>query len=48
MISKEVRRVLRSEPNVHDVDGACFWTAVTQKVRRMFPNIDPEEWWEHF
>ena len=48
--SKEVTRVLRSEPNLHDVDSACLWTQITQKVWKRLPNIDPnvtaEQWLE--
>ena len=50
MISNEFARILRSEPNFHDVDGACLWRLVVQKVRERLPNIDPnvtaEKWLE--
>ena len=29
IFSKEFTRVLRLEPNVYDVDGACLWTSVS-------------------
>ena len=40
MISKQFTRILRSEPNFHDVDVACAWMSVMQKVKRRLPNID--------
>ena len=50
MIAKEFAIVLRSEPDFHDVDGACSWTSAIQKVRKRLPNIDlngtAEEWLE--
>ena len=45
-----ITRVPRPEPNSHDVDGACLWTSVIQKVGKRFPNLDPnvtaEKWLE--
>ena len=50
MFSKEFSSVLRSEAAFHDVDGACVWTSVTQKVRKRLPNFHPnlsaEQWLE--
>ena len=40
MISKEFTIIMRSEPYVHDVDGACQWCLAIQKVRERFPNFD--------
>ena len=34
--------VLRPEPHFHDVDGACKWCLVVQKVPRQFPDVDPK------
>ena len=50
MISKAFTDILRSEPNLHDIAGACPWALALEKVMRKFPNIDPhttaEEWLE--
>ena len=52
MISGEFTRFPRSEPNFHDVYGACSWTSVIQKGSKRLPNIDPhvtaEQWLEQF
>ena len=32
MSSKGLTRILRSEPNCHDSDGACPWNSVVEKV----------------
>ena len=42
MISKERTNMLRSEPNFHDIDGACPWTLVLVKVMRKFPKVGPK------
>ena len=42
MTSKEFTRVPRSEPHFHDVDGACQWSSVTQKVLERFTKHRPE------
>ena len=31
MISKAFSNILRSEPNLHDIDGACPWTLALEK-----------------
>ena len=41
MISTRFTQILRSEPNVHDMDGACPWNLVLEKVTKKFPNFDP-------
>ena len=52
MISKEFTRILWSEPDFHDIDGACPWNSVLVKVMNKLPNIDPrsaaEAWLEQF
>ena len=37
MIFKEFTIIQKSEPHVHDVDGACQWCLVMQKVRERLP-----------
>ena len=48
IIAKGLARVLRSEPHFHDVDGACQWRFVIQKVWERLSDIDPkftaEQW----
>ena len=36
MISGELQNIFRSEPNFHDIDGACRWKLVLEKVVRKF------------
>ena len=51
MISKAFMRIQRSDPNFHDVDGACLWTSVIEESQGKAFNIDPnvtsEQWLEH-
>ena len=52
MISEAFTTTLRSDPHVHDVDGACQWRIVIQKVWKRLslidPNITATEWLEQF
>ena len=42
MISKEFPNIRRSEPNVHEVDGACLWTSVILELSGNAPQHRPE------
>ena len=42
MISKEFPNIRRSEPNVHEVDGACLWTSVILESLGKAPKHRPE------